>query len=395
VIKDILIELGIDFEESQEHITFNILSIDVFYDYKTKKLYINKKYFSKIPHINSDGSICLYGNVDLILKELDDNEVIKKTLDTYLPWLISMSPELKVAEFLGEINFFTKNHLNYNYIKNNKPIGDFKSIYISTPDELWETIENLSTGMKCILIPDGFSNIMIYIQKENDNTLIHYDYPYINSAKRVSGSNFNFMDEQIGFIGMGSVNSYCLKSYLSIGYTNIVLVDDDVVEIGNMFRFAFPYLGKTKISAAESFIQGLGVADIIIKKIETKITKESPNFFNSASIIFISVDNYVSWINIYEYIIKNQLQNKEVVFLGIDVYGNYGKFIKIKSIDAKEFKRLFYNFLLFITPGDQRHEMVANGCGNSLAIYSESDIIKLINEVKKNEKKNLVIKVDF
>ncbi len=395
MIRDILKELGIEFRENQERITFNILSLDVFYDFKTKKLYIDKEYFSKIPHINRDGSICLYGNVDLVLKELDDHDVIKKTLDTYLPWLISMSPELKVAEFLGEINFFTQYHLHYNYVKESKPVGDFRIVHISTPDELWETIENLNNGMKYILTPDGFENIMVYIQKKGEDTLIHYDYPYINSSKRVSGNSFGFKNESIGLIGLGSVNSYCLKILLSKGYTKFTLVDDDMVEIGNMFRFAFPYIGETKISAAEKFIQSLEIVDNVIQKQETKIKLDSPNYFNDSALIYVSVDNYVSWININKYLINNQLYKKKVVFLGIDVYGNYGKFIMIDVDNPIKFNQLFYDFLLFNSSEDQRHEMVANGCGNSLAIYGEGDILELINEVLKNDKKNMVFKIDF
>ncbi|HDT8062203.1 TPA: ThiF family adenylyltransferase, partial [Enterococcus faecalis] len=58
---------------------------------------------------------------------------------------------------------------------------------------------------------------------------------------------------------------YILKMLASKGLKKITMVDNDVVETGNLFRYAFPYIGVPKVDAAESFVNAVNSDAVIIK----------------------------------------------------------------------------------------------------------------------------------
>jgi hypothetical protein len=86
------------------------------------------------------------------------------------------------------------------------------------------------------------------------------------------------------------------------------------------------------------------------------------------------------------------LETAKITFVGIDVFGGFGKFINTNTAniieDAKKF--LFYN------EGNSRRMMIGNGCGKSLAVYDEEPLNKLAkNVIDKSEVMGEVEKVEF
>ena len=78
------------------------------YDSSSKQFFLDKSLFTKIPHIMTDGSLCLYGNKNIQLNENDEEILMKNTLQVYLPWLFNMPAEIKVIEFINEIEYYLK-----------------------------------------------------------------------------------------------------------------------------------------------------------------------------------------------------------------------------------------------------------------------------------------------
>ena len=165
------------------------------------------------------------------------------------------------------------------------------------------------------------------------------------------------------------------------------MVDNDVVETGNLFRYAFPYIGVPKVDAAESFVNAVN-SDAVIIKINSWIdSKSKGDCLTNRSHIFVSVDNYLSWINIILFLYHNVKEPTTIVFFFFFVFGRFGKYICLKyDSGATEDKISLLSFVenfLEVIPEcfTERKIMVGNGCGKSLAVYSETDLLKIANEV--------------
>lgn len=201
-----------------------------------------------------DGRLCLYGNKNIQLNENDEEILVRNTLQVYLPWLFDMQAEIKVIEFINEIEYYLKQiyKIKINKFKNVDHI--FKKINVSTPIELWETIDIIKMNKIYEIYPNQYPEYKIYIKKNKDNFVINYD-SYNKSRLRILGNDFNDINEKTCFIGVGSVNSYIIKQSLARDIKEMVLIDNDSFKIDNAFRFAFPYKNKSKIECVQEFVK--------------------------------------------------------------------------------------------------------------------------------------------
>ncbi|HHQ1248058.1 TPA: ThiF family adenylyltransferase, partial [Listeria innocua] len=195
----------------------------------------------------------------------------------------------------------------------------------------------------------------------------------------------------------GSVNSYIIKQLAGHGLNDVVLVDDDTIEVDNMYRHAFPYISKKKIDAAEHFIKSTFVTSSVTK-FEVKIESDSEDYLEHVDTVYVSVDNYISWFNVIGYLLQNIQKEMTIIFSGVDIFGGFGKFSKfhLKTDNKSEFIKWALSFLEFVPPeGIERRQMIGNGCGKSIAIYSELDLIILANNISNNTEVGEVMYVPF
>ncbi len=364
---------------------------NICYNENSKKFFLDKSLFAKIPHVMPDGSLCLYGNKIIQLNESDEEILVKNTLETYIPWLFNIPPEIKVIEFINEIEFYLKIFYKKNVKKFKKVEHIYKTIIISTPIDLWETIETLKLDKIYEIYPNQYPEYKIYIKRTKNDFILNYDL-YNKSRLRILGSNFKDIDEKTCFIGVGSVNSYIIKQYLARNINEIVLIDKDTFKIDNAFRFAFPYKNKTKIECVREFIKILQ-KPIKVEGYNIKIDSESSKeYIKGCTRIYVSVDDFYSWLEILVYLKINATEKSKITFVGIDAFGGFGKFINTNNTNIVDdaIKFLFYN------AGSTRRMMVGNGCGKSLAVYDEEALNKLAKKVlNNNESLGDVIKVEF
>lgn len=389
----ILEELKIEYNTINTKIHFELYGYKVFYDSITKKVYINESNFGKIPHVMSDGSICISANQEILFEEGDESQKFKNTIMVYLPYLLSLAPEMKTAEMIGEVDFYIRWLLKYKTapIQFNE-IKQIRKIEVYTPTDLWDTIYYMSVGDVIEVYPSELEMYSVIIKRKTENKFLIDKKEYFKACQRVVGNIFLPSDSVVGIIGVGSVNSYVIKEVLSQGVNQFVLIDNDIVEQGNLMRYAFPYIGKYKVNAAKKFIKSLCRPFGKVTAIKEYVNRESRNFLSTCNDIYISVDNYQSWLEIFHYIGKNMLFiNKNIHLLGIDAFANYSKYIYISTNNPKVYADLYIKFLLHKVPNVERKEMVLNGCGKSLAIYNEFQLIELAkkgvnqNEINKTE----------
>lgn len=348
----------------------------VIYDTYNKQFFLDKQLFAKIPHVMQDGSLCLYGNRNIQLNENNEEILVRNALKVYIPWLFNIPPEIKVIEFINEIEYYLKK-IYKKRIKKFKNINNiYKTIKVSTPIELWEIIETLKLNKIYAIYPNQYPEYKIYIRKNKDSYVLNYD-SYNKSRLRILGNDFIDIKEKVCFIGVGSVNSYIIKQCLARNVKEIVLIDKDTFKIDNAFRFAFPYKNKSKIECVKEFIKILGKS-IKVEGYNFNInSNSSKQFIRDCTRIFVSVDDFFSWLDVLVYLKLNAMETAKITFVGIDVFGGFGKFIntnKSKIIeDVKKF--LFYN------KGSDRRMMIGNGCGKSLAVYDEEVLTKLAKKV--------------
>jgi hypothetical protein len=237
----------------------------------------------------------------------------------------------------------------------------------------------------------------IYIKQVAEKSYIISFDESTKARQRVNGLSIAYARYVLAFVGVGSVNSYIIKRSLSLGVTDIHIIDFDKVEIGNMFRFAFPYLGLYKVDAVDLF-SSLFNKRVSINKIYEKIDRNSKNYLVGIEEVFVSVDSFTSWIEVFEYMKKNAQEGLYINFIAVDAFGRYGKFIKSKygKDSIKQFELDFLRFLLYTDSDMQkRRAMIGNGCGKAIAVYSEENLIKLAREVVSCDIASKVIQVSF
>lgn len=374
-------------------IKFNINEIEIEYNIELKKFYINECYFGRIPHIMLDGSICLYGNIDILINEINEESSLNSLVSSYIPWLLNLPLELKLLEFLFEIEFYLKTLFGYK-IEEKKINKDciFKKIRIDTVEELWEKVEEMEIYSTYELYINNYEDYSIFLKKEIKSIAYERDN-YKKARQRVTGKKCNNITGKTIFIGVGSVNSYIIKYLLANGLNDIVFVDHDKFKAENAFRYAFPYKGKKKIYAVKEFCRNLDKINLKFYNMEIK-SDSTANILDGCQRVIVSVDNFISWINIAEFLEKNCTENVEIILAAINNFGENAKFIKT---NVKNIKDAMHEFI-FNSIIKERRELIGNGCGKSIAIYDEEILIKLSKEVVKsilnNENKEEIIYVE-
>ncbi|MDN6775562.1 MAG: ThiF family adenylyltransferase [Enterococcus sp.] len=395
MVNETLQILNIPYELKNGVFHFEYRGIQMLVDQKGT-VSVSKNYFGSIPHVMKDGSVCVFSGIDSMISS-GENFELKETIEVYIPYLFGLTAEQKTGEFLLELEYYISELLDKQCDVTKEEIHTFTVVEIVNSQNLWETLDDISDGCWYKLIPVNLENEYVFVKKENARFQIEYDEVY-KAKLRVSGRNVSTLGGKTVFIGMGSVNSYALKIMFSRGLADITIIDDDKIEIGNLFRHAFPYRGMYKVDAAERFLQ---IVDkkMKAKKVYSKISftenNKSPDYLDDVQRIVVSVDNFFSWIQVFHYVEEYCQNNCEIIFVGIDVYGGYGKFFKIEYKEKNQFFENFKKFLLDFPNGKSRSNMVGTGCGESIAIYDEQNIVSLIKEMLTCNSDEGVKYVDF
>lgn len=376
-----------------EDLYFSYENINIRYNDETKKFYVDKSFFSKAPHVMRDGSVCFFGNANISINESLDRVFIEKAITVYIPWIIYNKEDIKVLEILGELDY---------YIPVLKGIGtdiiqemtktDATEVCISNPRELWEVFSGLNDGRIYYIFPINFKDYGVYVQYLKVKNKYNIDYQHSKKARqRVIELDSPIYDLKSCFIGIGSVNSYMIKTCLMYGMTKLTIIDNDKFEVGNAYRFAFPYKNKSKIDCVSKFCSNF--PEVNVKKHGVNIEKNTTkDYLEDNEIVYVSVDSFESWFYVFFYLNQFKYKMFQVVLLGIDVFGGYGKYIRFNCDD--EFVNNFIDFLCDEKAG-KRKNMIPNGCGKSLAIYNESSILKLCSEAFKSNEIGVVKYVEF
>lgn len=390
-LEKIISEFDNKYKKEDKKYLFKYNGNNICYDSRSKQFFLDKSLFTQIPHVMPDGSLCLYGNRNIQLNENDEEILVRNTLEVYIPWLFNMPAEIKIIEFINEIEYYLKKiyKKKINKFKNINHV--FKTINISTTIELWETIDMLKINKIYEIYPNQYPEYKIYIKKNKDNFVVNYDL-YNKARLRILGNDYKDLNEKTCFIGVGSVNSYIIKQCLARDIKEIVLIDKDTFKIDNAFRFAFPYKNKSKIECVQEFIKILK-KPIKVQGYNIHIdSQSSKQYIKNCTQIFVSVDDFYSWLEVLVYLKINALETAKISFVGVDVFGGFGKFINTNKTNIIEDSKKF----LFFNEGTSRRMMIGNGCGKSLAVYDEEALNKLAKKViKENEIIGEVVKVEF
>ncbi len=383
-IADYLAEMKIPFEINGNYIDFTHKGITFWADAKGK-VGVNKSFHGKIPHVMLDGALCVSGNTAM---NFWDNEIVLfwKTIDVYTPWLMGLQPNYCVAEMISELEYYVVSKLDskFKYVSDKDVPSQFTNKCILNPSDLWTQLSMLDENIWYKIFPFELENHYAYVTLINGIYYINFDQ-YAKAKMRVSGMNFSSYNQKTAFIGVGSVNSYIIKTLASKGLTEYILIDFDTVKIDNMFRFAFPFKDISKIDSAHLFLKWVCHEEtLVVEKHNVKIDKESENYVKDVLSIYVSVDNYLSWFRIGDYLDKYVAEGTIINFVGVDTFGRFGKHLSF-SFDKSIKENVFINLIKFLdfdpNIGEERKQMIGNGCGKSIAIYGEIELLKLADSV--------------
>ena len=376
---EIVKKIDINAKIVEDVILFKLDGIDFKYNTIKRKFYTNMNCFGKVPHIMKDGEICLFGNIELHLNEMIEENSFESIVSKYIPWLFRLPLELKLLEFLFEIEYYIDSYLGYEAkeMKLKKNVV-YSKIRIDTVEQLWESIEEMEEFCTYEVYINNYEDYSIFVRKEQN--IVYYERDaYKKARQRITGKKCNNLIGKTAFIGVGSVNSYIIKYFLANGLNDIVLIDHDKYTIDNAFRFAFPYKGKKKIYAVKEFCKNLDKVNL--KCFNTNIRENScANIIDNCERIVVSVDNFISWIQIASFLEKNCSEKVEIILAAINNFGENAKLVKTNS---RNIVNATYKFL-FESKTIQRRELIGNGCGRSIAVYDEELLVKLAKRVIKS-----------
>ena len=360
----------------KDDIIFKMDDINFKYNVTEKNFYTDKDWFGKVPHIMRDGKICIFGNIELHLNELVEENSLESIVSKYIPWLFRLPLELKLLEFLFEIEYYVGSYLGYD-AKESKVKNKLNQtkIKISTVEQLWETIEEMENYSTYEIYIKSYEDYSIFLRKEKN--IIYYERDaYKKARQRITGKKCDNLIGKTAFIGVGSVNSYIIKYGLANGLNDVVLIDHDKYTVDNAFRFAFPYKGKKKTYAVKEFCKNLDSVNLRLFNLNIRADSDA-DIINDCKRIIVSVDNFMSWIQIASFLEKNCSDDVEIILAAINNFGENAKFVKTKP---RQIINTTYDFL-FKSKITERRELIGNGCGRSIAIYDEELLIKLAKKV--------------
>jgi len=361
------------------------------------KIRVLSNMFGIVPHIMEDGTICTAGNQSISYSETDKN-ILEIALFEYLPWLLSMSPQLKLTEIMNEFEYYCRVLFSITIQVMQKKPALYRNRVIFHPQDLWEAVLEMEDGFWYRFDVNDTNGEKIFLHKVSGFKVMQvYRDLRSRASERVLGKGYKNFDRKSCFIGIGSVNSYLIKKLVAHGLSSLVVIDDQKVESGNSFRFAFPYKGMYKVNCVKRFAS-LVSSDINVVRYRKRINENSRDSLDYLEYVFISVDNPFSWYNSFNYAVLSAPKSS-IVLCGIDIYGSFGKFIVISgNKSTPEKNALFAQFMRYEKAGE-RKPMVGNGCGNSVAIYSEKNLIdfidKIFDSIVSGMKVNTVLTHDF
>ena len=373
---EIIKKVDINAKIRKDDIIFKIDDIDFKYNVTEKNFYTDKDWFGKVPHIMRDGKICIFGNIEFHLNELVEENSLESIVSKYIPWLFRLPLELKLLEFLFEIEYYVGSYLGYD-AKESKLKNKLNQtkIKISTVEQLWETIEEMENYSTYEIYIKSYEDYSIFLRKEKN--IIYYERDaYKKARQRITGKKCDNLIGKTAFIGVGSVNSYIIKYGLANGLNDVVLIDHDKYTVDNAFRFAFPYKGKKKTYAVKEFCKNLDSVNLRLFNLNIRADSDA-DIINDCKRIIVSVDNFMSWIQIASFLEKNCSDDVEIILAAINNFGENAKFVKTKP---RQIINTTYDFL-FKSKITERRELIGNGCGSSIAIYDEELLIKLAKKV--------------
>ncbi len=373
---EIIKKVDINAKIRKDDIIFKIDDIDFKYNVTEKNFYTDKDWFGKVPHIMRDGKICIFGNIEFHLNELVEENSLESIVSKYIPWLFRLPLELKLLEFLFEIEYYVGSYLGYD-AKESKLKNKLNQtkIKISTVEQLWETIEEMENYSTYEIYIKSYEDYSIFLRKEKN--IIYYERDaYKKARQRITGKKCDNLIGKTAFIGVGSVNSYIIKYGLANGLNDVVLIDHDKYTVDNAFRFAFPYKGKKKTYAVKEFCKNLDSVNLRLFNLNIRADSDA-DIINDCKRIIVSVDNFMSWIQIASFLEKNCSEDVEIILAAINNFGENAKFVKTKP---RQIINTTYDFL-FKSKITERRELIGNGCGRSIAIYDEELLIKLAKKV--------------
>jgi molybdopterin/thiamine biosynthesis adenylyltransferase len=141
-----------------------------------------------------------------------------------------------------------------------------------------------------------------------------------------------YANTPITVIGVGATGSHLVMSLIELGFTNITMYDDDVVEPHNLANQAYEQqdIGETKISSLQRLIEAkLGEVPRSLTFIEEKVTSET----ELTGVVFLLTDTMES-----RHEIATAVQNKALYVLETRMASSYGNIFGFDPNVVSEFE---------------------------------------------------------
>lgn len=387
---------------------FNKLS-----DYNLVKLFINPDNKARLLEVNKTKNNTIVKDINLRLNDFYViSGEIKKAI--YIPLKKSegiLPPNSEVSwdnEYLIEILNKNISYESYEYLRktsiSSRSINIVFKMKLPNEFEIMFMIEvNFCKKNNSSLIDrlrDNFDSIK-YIWS------IRCDKEYLLSRVGIQES---FYSKKVLIVGCGSLGSYIADEMPKIGINNITLVDDDVLESGNIFRHSlgFDYIGLKKIKGVRYKLER-NFPEIIINTIDKEIVSainDGDINLMEYDLIIVSTGGTDKQIELNK--LLREMSAPNTIYTWIEPYGqgihalvvNHEKEGCFQCLYFDEQNNLSANKAHFISKEVNSETLTGDGCGGSFNPYGNrillegtALILELVIEVLSNQeinKKNLL-----
>ncbi|MDX8337018.1 ThiF family adenylyltransferase [Candidatus Cetobacterium colombiensis] len=215
---------------------------------------------------------------------------------------IHTHPFLQLNDKVNFSSTDNEDEINFNdYLKSNYSNLNYASVVLS--DNSYEARIYLENEIGKIKIKELDVNKEILNKKYLDIYERNIDYMGLNNLKKI------FSTEKISIVGVGGLGSIVAEHLVNMGFNNLVLIDNDVVEYSNLNRlvgakYKDAQEKKLKVEVVKKHLLEINPF-LNIKSISSEVkSDEALNELVESSKVFLTTDNHSSRALVNDFCLK-------------------------------------------------------------------------------------------
>ncbi len=341
---------------------------EVVYFVENKKNSRNKITKEVLKRIFIDENIKLNKNIKLKNKKkslyipLDSNEGINPILEKWnIGKIMNYNISEKTYDFLKE------------YIVQESHFFCIFGMKISVDFEIVFLVEFIFNNNKSSNFLEKIEDLKELIPHKSERQDINY-------IMKRSGQNTNLNGKKVTVVGAGSLGSYIISELPNLGIMNLEIIDDDLLNIGNLGRhkLGVNHLNEYKVNGLKQVLEEhYPEVNVEIHTEKLELSNIETFNFENTDIIIIAIGSTDTQCYINEYF-KKIKYNKPVLYVWLEAYGIGGHALLVDYSKEGCYNCIEENYeseIQFLKLENSKI-LTGDGCGGTFTPYGTNILLK-------------------